>query len=70
MDNVNSKHVNWILAKVSNDTVFDNELSDDDAIEILRCKALERFPHDKVTTLDLIRAYIHDNFTANILVVD
>ncbi len=70
LDNVSSKHTSWILAKVSNDTIFDNELSDDAAIETLRCKALERFPRDKLTTLDLIRAYIHDNFTTNILVVD
>ena len=70
LDNISSKHANWILAKVSNDTVFDNELSDGVAIESLRCKALERFPKDRVTTLDLIRAYIHDNLTTNILVVD
>jgi hypothetical protein len=65
-----SKHVNWVLAKVSNDTAFDNELSDDAAIETLRNKVLERFPHDKLATLDLLRAYIHDNFTTNVLVVE
>ncbi len=70
LDSISSKHVNWVLAKVSNDTAFDNELSDDAAIENLRNKVLERFPHDKLATLDLLRAYIHDNFTTNVLVVE
>jgi hypothetical protein len=68
LDSVHSKAMSWAINKVAGEKEFDMDLSDEEAVENLRLRVEERYPH-RVSTLDVIDVYKQCGLYGQVFVV-
>ena len=68
LDCIHSKAMCWAVNKIAVEEEFDMQLSDEEAMENLRQRLLERYPH-RMATLDLIKLYRSAGCTGQLFVV-
>ena len=68
LDGVNSKSMNWVINKIAVELEFDVDLTDTMAVENLRLRVEEKYPH-KISTLEVIEMYLKYNYCNQLFVV-
>lgn len=68
LDSVHSKALSWVLNKISSEIEFDNEFSNDIAVESLRLRVVDKHPH-KLSTYDLVQMYLKNDLKDQLFLV-